>query len=231
MTTLLQRGFYLANSIFPEGGTCLEFGVYVGDSYIWQAERILKKFPKTSLIGFDSWEGLPDETEGVWRPDRHNKGCFASAKEKVLSRLNDLNIKESDTRFSFVDGFFSESLTDQLRKTLKNIIFINIDVDLYKSTIEVLDFVKPILRPGIIIYWDDWKSPKDTYDDSWGEHRAWGDWIARNPEVKTEIIEVNPVNQRTMIVTQANGINMTGAGLDLCKIRYTANRLTQEIEL
>ena len=40
--------------------------------------------------------------------------------------------------------------------SLSSLIFVNVDVDLYISTIQLLDFIKPLMRPGMIIYWDDW---------------------------------------------------------------------------
>ncbi|MGB7442582.1 MAG: TylF/MycF/NovP-related O-methyltransferase [Coleofasciculaceae cyanobacterium] len=220
--SVFRRSFHLAHAIHPQGGTCLEFGVHVGNTYIWQAKEILKNYPQSQLIGFDSWQGLPEEASGIWVPERHRKGQFSSSKEVVTRRLYQLT-SPSDDRFSFVDGFFSDSLTDEVRKNISDIIFVNIDVDLYKSTIDVLDFLKPLCKPGLIIYWDDWKDPADQHEAGWGEHLAFTNWIKENEDVKVETLEIDPINRRAMIVTEVNGMTLADCSLSISDIRYKAS--------
>jgi len=193
---LFAEAFHLAHKNFPEGGTCLEFGVSEGNTYIWQAKQIITKYKNSMLIGFDSWVGLPPETKDVWAPERHKAGEFASPKEVVETRLS--LVAENDNRFKLVDGFFFDSLTSDLCKTIKNLIFVNIDVDIHISTIQLLDFVKPLLRSGVILYWDDWKDPNDKYEGEWGEHLAWKEWNLRSPEIKTKTLKTNQWDQRIM---------------------------------
>lgn len=207
MVKLFKNAFVLAHSIFPDGGVCLEFGVFVGKTFEWQARQIKKKYKRSSLIGFDSWQGLPPESENVWIPERHRAGEYASTKDVVLSKLARIGMR-NDKRISFVDGFYSESLTSELQKKIGPAIFINIDVDIYSSTIELLDFVKPLLQPGTVMYWDDWKDPKDDREGEWGEHLAWREWGEKNPDISAETIEVNPVNQRYMVITRAMGSSL-----------------------
>lgn len=222
MIRLFENAFAIAHSIFPQGGTCLEFGVYTGGTFAWQAERIRKNHTSSHLIGFDSWQGLPPEAEGEWAPPRHSQGRYASTKDVVLARLTSLGMKD-DPRVELVDGFFKDSLTTELQKKLKersDLIFVNIDVDIYNSTIELLDFVKPLLRPGVILYWDDWKDPRMLHDGEWGEHKAWKDWSLRNPDVFAEDLEVNPLNQRSMIITRVGEKRLSHE--ELANIRYDA---------
>lgn len=196
---MIMRAFHRANSNFPEGGTCLEFGVCSGMTYMQQAIAIRNQYPNSKLIGFDSWEGLPEEEEGVWRPDRHAAGQFSCRKDAVLGAMAAHNISE-DPRFKFVDGFYSDSLTPSLQSEIKNLIFVNVDVDLYLSCKEVLEFIKPLLRPGVVIYFDDWKDPQDKYEGKWGEHLAWEEFIIKYPEIKYDILEINQYNQRYIII-------------------------------
>ena len=194
------EGFLEAQKLHPVGPkTCLEFGVGPGGTYLWQAEQIIKKFQDTTLIGFDSWSGLPPETDGVWCPERHKEGNYAFAKSVTTDGLAKLGIID-DKRFKFVDGFYDKSLTKEVQDSISNVIFINIDVDIYSSSMLVLDFIKPFLKKDVIIYWDDWKDPNDKFEGKWGEHLAWEEWAAKNPEIKTETIIVNEVNQRCMRV-------------------------------
>lgn len=219
MIRVFTNAFALAHRIFPHGGVCLEFGVYTGTTFAWQAEQIKKHHKASSLIGFDSWQGLPPEAEHVWIPERHKIGKYASIKEVVLSKLDRIGMRD-DARLSFVDGFFSETLTPELQKKVGPVIFINVDVDIYSSTMELLDFVKPLLQVGTVLYWDDWKDPRFLHEGDWGEHKAWKDWSLQNPDILAEDLEVNPLNQRSMIITRVGEKRLSHE--ELAKIRYDA---------
>lgn len=178
------------------------------------------------MIGFDSWQGLPAETDGVWTADRHAVGQYAAPKDEVKSKLDALGITEADKRFRLVDGFYSESLTPEVAATCGPLTFVNIDVDIHSSTIELLDFIGPKLRPGVILYWDDWKDPRDHAGEDWGEHLAWNEWLAKQTGISVKTIEVNPVEQRSMLVTAANGKTL-GKGLPtVAEVRYRALELS-----
>lgn len=222
---LFQRAFHLAHHVFPEGGTCLEFGVFSGSTYSYQAAEIRRRYSASRLIGFDSWQGLPEETDGVWAPLRHSTGEYAAPKDIVLSKLKSLGIESDDPQFRLVDGYFADSLTDDLRRRIGQVVFINIDVDIYRSTIELLDFVRPLLRPGVILYWDDWKDPRDENQSDWGEHLAWEHWLKAQKDLVVETLEINPVNQRTMIVTEVDGKRIQAPLPSMSDIRYFASEL------
>ena len=121
---IFKRSFHLSHFIFPTGGTCLEFGVFKGATYAYQAEQILKKYNNSSIIGFDSWLGLPDETQGIWAPKRHEPGNYCADKDEVLLKLSRIGASTNDHRFKLVDGFFEKTLTDDLRKTINDLIFV-----------------------------------------------------------------------------------------------------------
>ena len=192
---MIMNAFSRAHANFPGGGVCLEFGVWRGISFIAQVDAIVEQFPTSSIIGFDSWRGLPEETDGVWRPDRHAAGNYSCEKDIVLKDLADRNLLE-DKRFRLVDGFFEDSLTSELQSEITNLIFVNVDVDIHKSCVEVLEFIRPLLRAGVVIYFDDWKDPDDHYDGKWGEHLAWEEYMIKYPETEYITHEINELNQR-----------------------------------
>lgn len=192
---MVINGFKKAHQNFPEGGTALEFGVYVGNSFMRLAEEVIQHYPNTKLIGFDSWQGLPPETENVWYPDRHAKGQFAAIKDVIIAKLKLRGIY-LDPRFKLVDGFFETSLTKELQESIKDLIFVNVDVDIHKSCVELLEFIQPMLRPGVVLYFDDWKDPQDKFEGKWGEHLAWEEFTTKYPTIKYKTIEVNQWNQR-----------------------------------
>lgn len=228
--SLFHRAFHLAHFIFPNGGTCLEFGVYKGGTYSYQAQQILSKYRDSSLIGFDSWQGLPQESDGIWAHERYAPARFQAPKTEVVRKLARLGVGPSDERFRLIDGFFSESLTDELQREIRDLIFINVDVDIHRSTLELLDFVGPLLRPGVVIYWDDWKEPKDERAEPWGEHLAWAQWYSKQDHLQVETIEVNAVNQRSMLVTRVNGRELSPPLPPLPDIRYHAYWLGEAAE-
>lgn len=198
----LKDGFTHAHRTFPNGGTCLEFGVCWGHSYMWQVLQILNRYPNDKLIGFDSWQGLPKETPGVWAPERHKEGSFSSPKESVILRMEEVGAFIGP-QFKLVDGFFEKSLTSALQATINDLIFVNIDVDIHSSTMEVLRWIRPLLRVGTVIYFDDWLDPIDVGKGApeWGEHLAWKQWSAENPAVQARMIALNDVNQRAFELT------------------------------
>lgn len=196
----LKAGFCIAHDTFMRG-TCLEFGVCWGYSWMWQLLQILNFYPKSKLIGFDSWQGLPKETPGVWAPERHHEGAFTSPKQLVLNRMAEVGAIIGE-QFNLVDGFFSTSLTAELQSKIENLIFVNIDVDVHSSTMEVLNWIKPLLQVGTILYADDWLDPIDIGKGTtkWGEHLAFEQWLEKNPGIKLELIALNDVNQRSFQV-------------------------------
>lgn len=195
----LKAGFYKAHDNLM-CGTCLEFGVCWGNSWMWQLLQILNFFPKSQLIGFDSWQGLPKETPGVWAPDRHKEGAFSSPKQNVIERMEEVGAFIGD-QFKLVDGFFSISLTPELQSVISNVIFINVDVDIHSSTMEVLRWIRPLLQVGTVVYFDDWKDPIDQHEGPWGEHLAWAQWTKENPSIQAKLVSLNDVNQRAFEIT------------------------------
>ncbi len=206
---ILHNAFRHAHQNFREGGTILEFGVGAGNSYCWMAEQMLKRYKSSMLVGFDSWKGLPEETEGVYCPEPHGKGKYCWSKGVVTQKLFKLEITMENRRFNFVDGFYRETLRNHSDNqhihdiaVNNNVIFVNIDVDIHSSTVEVLEFIAPLVRVGTILYFDDWKDPAFGHDEEkWGEHLAFEQWLERHANIQAKTVEVNDWNQRYMEIT------------------------------
>ena len=95
-------------------------------------------FPRHRMWGFDSFKGLPDETDAIKNYD-FRRGAYA-ATANVASLVNQLG----GPRFvDFVIGFYSDSLTGSLRanKGMLPAMYIDIDTDLYISSIQALDWL------------------------------------------------------------------------------------------
>ena len=116
----------------------LEFGVYEGKSLRWWAEHLTD--PSSRLVGFDSFEGLPED----WRPGGGGVGAFRTAGPPSIE----------DSRVSYVVGWFDDTLPDYKPPEHDQLV-VNIDCDLYSSARTVLEWVEPHLRPGTLVYFDE----------------------------------------------------------------------------
>jgi len=204
-TGMLQTSFKKAYETMGPG-MCLEFGVGMGHSYCWQAKQMAAWASGCFLLGFDSFQGLPEETEGVWAPERHGKGHFSYPLEILESHMEACGLDIEDPAYGLVEGFYADTLTEQLQTQLLHmhpLMFVNIDVDIHKSTMQALDFIKPMMRVGLPIYFDDWLDPIDVGKgaEKWGEHLAWEQWSEANG-VKAELGDTNNLNQRYLVVTE-----------------------------
>ena len=115
----------------------LEFGVYFGDSMRYWSRSLTN--PESKLHGFDSFEGLP-ESGGIWR-----KGQF-----NTKGRVPDI----ADPRVQFYKGWFEQVLPTYILPD-HEILVVTLDADLYSSTIYVLRHLRPYMRPGTFIYFDE----------------------------------------------------------------------------
>jgi hypothetical protein len=156
----------------------LEFGVWKGASIdTW---RRLNKHPDSRFVGFDTFEGLPED----WNPD-HPKGTFSTQ-----GQIPEID----DPRVSFVKGLFQDTLRQFLALTrLSNRLVINVDCDIYSATLFVLGTLDKYFEPRAIIIFDDFYSMNDEfaafvdYDRSFG--RTW-QAIGRLPHCIKVAIEI-----------------------------------------
>lgn len=151
-------------------GNFAEFGTYHGDVM----GRLIKGANDWHLSfqevwGFDSWEGLPKETDGLWlNPDWPEHAFSVQQRYGLQSREDCVQFvsylvqqytQDYTTPLNFVSGFFSESLTDELGVLLKDTVSLcHVDVDLYISTKQVLDWLLTykVLKVGALVRFDDW---------------------------------------------------------------------------
>jgi len=115
----------------------LEFGVFEGRSMRWWSRHLPHAGAK--LVGFDSFEGLPE----TWRPG-FGAGRFSTGGPPDID----------DQRVSFAVGWFDDTLSNFDMPEHDQLI-INIDSDLYSSALTVLNWVEPYLKAGTLIYFDE----------------------------------------------------------------------------
>lgn len=152
------------------GGTA-EVGVYKGGT----AYMISRALPSAVCWLFDTFEGLPEASP---EHDLHSKGDFSDVDEKaVRAFLESPNV-------SIHKGIFPQGhlWLNMVEPTFK---LVHLDVDLYQSTLDCLEYFYPRMVPGGVIITDDyeWKGTP-------GVTKAFNEFFEGKPEV---IIRSTPV--------------------------------------
>lgn len=126
----------------------LEFGVAKGTSMEWWVRNNVH--PDTKFYGFDTFTGLPED----WGP--YKKGDMSADNE--IPNFN-------DNRCSFYQGLFQQTLHKFLteNKLSDKRKVIHLDADLYTSTWFVLATLYPVLKPGDILFFDEFNCPTHEY--------------------------------------------------------------------
>jgi O-methyltransferase len=183
----LLAGFHLISRLDIEGDY-LEFGVFRGETFrnaIRAAQQAYRatahgRFPGR-FVAFDSFQGLPQVGSMGDGVNPYARGEFSAARaefERTLGRL------PPHVQVEVVEGWFADSLTAATAERLRlgRAAFVNIDCDLYESTVPVLRFVTPLLQTGTLVYFDDWFSYRGSMDG--GEPRAAREWLAKNAGIR-----------------------------------------------
>ena len=126
----------------------LEFGVYRGDSLRMWLSGI--SHPDSRFVGFDTFTGLPER----WRPTEL-AGHF---------NANGATPDIKDPRCSFEVGLFQDTLPAFVARTdLSRRLIVNLDADMFTSTLFVLTTLAPFLKPGDLIFFDEFSCPLDEF--------------------------------------------------------------------
>ena len=142
----------------------MEFGVYQGRSLGWWSDHLTG--PNHVLVGFDSFEGLPE----AWNL-RNPTGHFDQGGAPPTI---------DDERVSFRVGWFADTVPDFDRPDTDSLI-VNVDCDLFSSTKVVLDRVGHWLRPGDLLYFDE-------FGDLDHEYLAWLEFTNAHPELSLKLV-------------------------------------------
>lgn len=126
---------------FP--GAMAQVGVFRGGSA--KLISLAKKGNNESFYLFDTFEGMPDVDLTV---DLHKKGDF---KNTSLEGVQKLFVTEKN--IIFCKGFFPETAN---KVSSDKFSFVYIDVDIYKSVMDSLNFFYPKLVQGGFMVFDDY---------------------------------------------------------------------------
>jgi hypothetical protein len=74
-----------------------------------------------------------------------------------------------------------------------------VDCDLYESTVAVLDFITDYLQDGSILIFDAWFCFRANPNR--GEHRAFQEWLKKNPQITARQYQKYALYGNSFIVT------------------------------
>jgi O-methyltransferase len=141
------------------GGTAidfLEFGVCAGRSIEFWSQ--MNRNPQSRFIGFDSFEGLPEDWTRNFPKGTLSTGGWVP--------------EIDDERVSFVKGWFQNTVPGFVTEfTPKSRLVVHSDSDLYSSTLFTLASLNVLLVPGAVIIFDDFSMATHVF-------RAFADYKA-----------------------------------------------------
>lgn len=129
-------------------GKVAEAGVFQGEF----AKEINEYFPDRELLLFDTFDGFDERDVGV-----ENEMGFSSARAGHLNNTSEelvLGKMRFPDKVVIYKGFFPETAVG----IKDRFVFVNLDMDLYKPTLEGLRLFYPLMVPGGIIVTHDYLS-------------------------------------------------------------------------
>lgn len=138
----LEHREQLFDMVAQQVGDCdvlyMEFGVWKGEATRYWSK--LLRNPNSKLHGFDSFEGLPEDWD-LGRP----KGTFST--KGAVPEIDDPRVK-------FFRGWFEQTLPSY-EIPPHEVLILNLDADLYSSTIYVLNRLRDQIAVGTYLYFDE----------------------------------------------------------------------------
>lgn len=171
-------------------GHYVEFGTYWGRSF-FPAYFRLRHVLKGRFYAFDSFQGLtePKEKETLYTAGDFRRHSYSFNLKSFVALAELLGV--DPMRLTTVPGLYADSLVghdpEEYGLGHQSISVCVIDCDLYESTKLVLDFVTPLLEPGSLIYFDDWRLCRASREV--GERAAALAWLKAHPSI--DLVELH----------------------------------------
>ncbi|MGI9603389.1 MAG: class I SAM-dependent methyltransferase [Acidimicrobiales bacterium] len=121
----------------PDEGLVLEFGVRTGTT----TNHLARLWPETTVYGFDSFQGLPEDWTG-WT--------------SVEGEFGGEGIPTVADNVELVVGWFDETLPGFVRDHRAQVALVHIDSDLYSSARTILSNLAPQIAVGTVIVFNEY---------------------------------------------------------------------------
>jgi hypothetical protein len=141
-------------------GDVVECGVGAGVTFFMLSALTALEGSSRNVWGFDSFAGFPEPTREDASPRDSHKGEWnlSISEEDILSMLRTRGIPADfiGTHVKLVKGFFKDSLPS-FSGTL--VALLHLDVDLYQSYKDTLEYFWPRVQVGGVVLFDEYKQP------------------------------------------------------------------------
>jgi hypothetical protein len=179
-------------------GDIADCGVYRAASTVGMGLYLRERGIRKTIYGFDSFEGFDEVTfhsdlslGGVENEDRNEHGFSSTSLRLVEGKVRRFRLKN----VQFVPGYFNVSFPRFNSKVRFSLV--HLDVNLYDSYRDCLEFFYPRTVPGGVILVDEYNDPP------WpGCNRAVDEFLGDKPE-KLELISMN--NYQKYFITVQTG--------------------------
>lgn len=151
---------FIARSLVNKQVLYLEYGVYQGASLRYWSSALSN--PDSQLHAFDSFVGLPETFDSLTHP----MGLFDTG---------GMPPQIDDSRIAYHIGWFDQTVPS-FDVPAHEQLLVTLDADLYSSTKLVLDHLRPHIKPGAILYFDDMSRPEH-------EPAAFSDYLKQSRQV------------------------------------------------
>ena len=186
MTAYVDREVFFSRAIFllstnGIGGDYVEFGCHSGQTFAMAWSEIRRHRRASHLWAFDSFQGMPNKQCNADEHPEWIGGTMATSLEqfrKICARN-----RIPPNRYSAIKGFYCDTLSSISHSwpaPPTTIALAYVDCDMYSSTMDVLNFLEPRLRHGIILAFDDYFNCSAT--EQAGEQRAFAEFQQRTSQ-------------------------------------------------
>jgi hypothetical protein len=160
-------------------GDYAEFGCHHGGSFQAAFHALDALGPDRHMWAFDSWGSLPNDHPLDAHPGWTLGEGGAGGVQNFHAACAHNGVRRD--AYTAVEGYYRETLPPLgADGPPTDIALAYVDPDLYSSTVDVLEFLAPRLKHGMIVAFDDYYcwSPTDVS----GERRALREFLAAHPE-------------------------------------------------
>jgi hypothetical protein len=129
-------------------GDFAEFGVFRGGTALLAAELLRQADDRRALHLFDSFAGMPQTSMG----EAFQKGDFSRTSEAAVRAL----VSPTGANVVFHSGYMPDTFA---HARIDHLAYAHVDVDLYQSVLDCVEYVYPKLVPSGILMFDDYGFP------------------------------------------------------------------------
>lgn len=181
ITGTSYQAFDYCKNYIADTGLILEFGVRYGHSICHIAEI----FPSRDVYGFDSFEGIPDQWGEEAAGSYTTNGMLPDVPENVY----------------LIQGWFKDTIPKFKKNHSGQIAFMNIDCDIYLSTVTILSELSDQIDVGTVIVFDEYICNKTWKED---EFKAFQEWV-RDNNVKYKYVLASFITKQVAVIITYKG--------------------------